>query len=148
MDYDMIVHYHPGKANVVEDALRRLTLGSVAHVEEERKKLVKDVNRLARLGVCLMSISDSGVTVQNESGGFLPRGDGLIRYKGRLCVPNVGEFKHHILAEAHNFRYSIHPGATKMYHNMREIYWWNDMKRDIADFVSKYPNWQQDKVEH
>ena len=63
--YDMNVHYHPGKANVVADALSRLSMGSVAHVEEKRNELVKDVHMLARLGVCLMSISDSGVTVQN-----------------------------------------------------------------------------------
>ena len=53
-DYDMSVHYHPGNANVVADALSRLSMGSVAHVEEERKVLVKDVNRLACLGVHLM----------------------------------------------------------------------------------------------
>ena len=64
-DYDMSVHYHPRKANVVADALSGLSIGSIAHVEEKRKELVKDVHRLARLGVRLMSISDSGVTVQN-----------------------------------------------------------------------------------
>ena len=61
----MSVHYHPGKTNVVDDALRRLSMGSVAHVEEKRKELVKYVHSLAHLGVHLMSISDSGVTVQN-----------------------------------------------------------------------------------
>ena len=64
-NYDMSVHYHPGKANVVADALSRLSMGSVADVEKKRKELVEDVHRLARLGVRLMSISDSGVTVQN-----------------------------------------------------------------------------------
>ena len=61
-DYDVSVHYHPIKANVVADALSRLFMGSVAHVEEKRKELVKDFYRLARLGFRLMSISDSGVT--------------------------------------------------------------------------------------
>ena len=61
----MSLHYHPGKANVVADAFSRLSMGSVAHVEEKRKDLVKDVHRLARLGVRLMSISDIGVPVQN-----------------------------------------------------------------------------------
>ena len=61
----MSVHYHPGKANVVADALSRLSMGSVAHVEEKRNELVKDVHMLARLGVCLMSISNSSVTIQN-----------------------------------------------------------------------------------
>ena len=66
-DYDMSVHYHPGKANVVANALSRLSMGSVAHVEKERKELVKYVHSLARLGVHLMSISDSGVIVKNKA---------------------------------------------------------------------------------
>ena len=63
----MSVYYNPGKENIEADALIRLSIGSVAHVEEERKELVKDVHRLARLGVLLMSISNNGVTVQNEA---------------------------------------------------------------------------------
>ena len=59
----MSVHYHPGKANVVKDALRRLSMGSVAQVEEERKALVKDVHKLARLRVYLINISVSGVKI-------------------------------------------------------------------------------------
>ena len=55
----MSVHYHPGKMNVVANDLSRLSMGSVAHIEEERKEIVKNVHRLARLGVRLMSISDS-----------------------------------------------------------------------------------------
>ena len=58
----MSVHYHPGKANVVADVVSILSMGTVAHVEEKRKELVKDVHRLAHLGVRLMSISDNGVT--------------------------------------------------------------------------------------
>ena len=59
------MHYHPSKANIVADALNRLSMGSVAHVEEKRKDLVKDVHRLARLRVRLMSISNSSVIVHN-----------------------------------------------------------------------------------
>ena len=59
------MHYHPGKANVVGDVLSRLSISSVANIDEEKNDLVKDVHRLGRLGVLLMSISDSGVTVQN-----------------------------------------------------------------------------------
>ena len=58
----MSVHYHPGKANVVADALCRLSTGIVAHVEDEKKELVKDVHMLARFGVRLIRISDNGVT--------------------------------------------------------------------------------------
>ena len=70
---------------------------------------------------------------------FSQRVDGVLCYHGRLCVPDVGELRQQILAEAHNSRYSIHPGATKMYRDLREVYWWNDMKRDIEDFLSKSP---------
>ena len=59
----MSVHYHPGKVNVVADALSILSIGCVAHVEENRKELVKDIHWLDRLGIRLISISDSGVTV-------------------------------------------------------------------------------------
>ena len=70
MDYDMTMHYHPGKANVVEDALSRLSMGSVAHIEEEWKDLVKDVHRLSRLRDHLMSISYNGVTIQDGVEAF------------------------------------------------------------------------------
>ncbi|WMV19110.1 hypothetical protein MTR67_012495 [Solanum verrucosum] len=58
------------------------------------------------------------------------------------------KLRQQILTEAHNSRYSIHPGATKMYCDLREVFWWNCMKRDIADFVAKCCNCQQVKVEH
>ena len=64
-DYDMIVLYHLGKANVVADALSRMTMGSVSHVEEE-KDLVKDVHRLARLGLRL-EYSPNGVSMVHHS---------------------------------------------------------------------------------
>ena len=71
---------------------------------------------------------------------FSQGGDGVLRFQGRLYVPDVGELRQHILAEAHNCRYSIHPGATKMYRDLREVYCFNDIKRDITDFVSKIQN--------
>ena len=78
---------------------------------------------------------------------FSQGGHGVLCYQGRLCVPDVGELRQHILVEDYNSMYSIHEGATKMYHDLREVYKWNDMKRDLADFVSKCPNYQQVKVE-
>ena len=67
MDYDISVLYLPCKANVVADALRRLSMGSAAHVEEERKEIANDVHRLALIGVHLRSILDNDVTVQNKA---------------------------------------------------------------------------------
>ena len=75
-------------------------------------------------------------------------GDGVLCNKGRLCVPDVGEFRKHILTEAYNSRYSIHPGATKMYRDLQNDYWWSCMKRDTTDFVHKYLNFNKVKVEH
>ena len=59
-DYDMNVHYHPGKTNVVVDALRRMSMGSTSHVEDEKKELVKDINTLAGLGVRLVDPTKEG----------------------------------------------------------------------------------------
>ena len=64
-DYDMSMHDHLGRANKLASSLSRLSMGSVAHVQKERKELVKDAHSLARLEVLLISIFDSGVTVQN-----------------------------------------------------------------------------------
>ncbi|XP_070050022.1 uncharacterized protein [Nicotiana tomentosiformis] len=64
--------------------------------------------------------------------------DGTLRYQGRLCVPNVDGLRERIMIEANAFRYSVHPGSIKMYHDLKEIYWWNDMKMNVADFVASW----------
>ena len=53
-----------------------------------------------------------------------------------------------ILTEDHSSRYCIHPRATKMYCELREVYWWNEMKKDIVEFMDKCPHYQKVKVEH
>jgi len=52
------------------------------------------------------------------------------------------------MTEAYCSRYSIHPGSTKMYQDLKDMYWWNDMKKSIAEFVAECPNCQRVKVEH
>ena len=79
---------------------------------------------------------------------FSQGGDGVLRYQGRLCVPDVGELRQHILAEDHNSRYSIHQGDTKMVPRSAGSLLVEWHERDIADFVSKCTNCQQVKVEH
>ena len=76
------------------------------------------------------------------------KGDGVLRYQGRLCVPNVEDLRKQILEEAHGSRYSIHPGATKMYHDLRVVYWWDGLRRDITEFVANCPHCKQVKIEH
>ena len=85
---------------------------------------------------------------QGQSRGFVIDNEGTLRLGTRLCVPNVEELRKEIMEEAHFSAYSIHPGSTKMYHDLKDTYWWNGMKRDIADFVSKCLTCQQVKLEH
>ncbi|WMV32692.1 hypothetical protein MTR67_026077 [Solanum verrucosum] len=61
--------------------------------------------------------------------------DGVLNFKGRICVPRVDDLIQKLLAESHGSRYSIQPGVTKMYRALNRIYWWSSMKRDIAEFV-------------
>jgi hypothetical protein len=68
--------------------------------------------------------------------------------KGRICVPADSELKEVIMKEAHETPYSIHPGGTKMYQDLKEQFWWHGMKREIALFISKCDICQRVKAEH
>ena len=65
-------------------------------------------------------------------------GDGVLRYQSKLCITMVDGLEGRIMEEAQSFRYYIHPSSTKMYHDQREIYWCNGMKKGIAEFVSSF----------
>ena len=73
--------------------------------------------------------------------------EGVLRIMGRVCVPRVHDLIHTIHTEAHSSGYSIHPGATKMYRDLKQHFWWSIMKRDIIDFIAKCKNCQQVKCE-
>ncbi|PHT65934.1 hypothetical protein T459_30359 [Capsicum annuum] len=72
----------------------------------------------------------------------------VLMQHGSSCVPGVDDIRQRILTKVHGVRYSIHPGATNMYRNLCEIYWWSGMKRDIAEFLAKFSTCQQVKMEH
>ena len=72
----------------------------------------------------------------------------VIRFRGRLWVPNNDALRRDILEEAHCSRFSIHPGVTKMYQDLKRTYWWIGMKRDVVDFVSKCQTCQLIKAQH
>ncbi|XP_070002585.1 uncharacterized protein [Nicotiana sylvestris] len=177
-DYDFNILYHPGKANVVADALSRRSMGSLTHVEAEKRQLTREIHQLACLGVRLVDSGNGGVVLQNTAKSSLIaevkerqyedpelvklrervpqqkkpllelKGDGVLRYKGRLCVPKVARLRDRIMPEAHYSWYSIRPGSTKMYHDIKDVYWWNDMKKNIAGYVAQCPSCQQVKIEH
>jgi hypothetical protein len=71
----------------------------------------------------------------------------MLWYKKRICIPEIQEIRESILHEAHDSAYSIHPGSTKMYHDLKNRYWWHGMKRAIAEYMALCDNCQRVKVE-
>jgi len=66
----------------------------------------------------------------------------------RLCVLNITALKKKLLKEAHNSTFAAHPKGRQMYHDLKAHYWWNEIKRDIADFVAWCFTYQRVKLEH
>ncbi|KAK1663710.1 hypothetical protein QYE76_051869 [Lolium multiflorum] len=84
--------------------------------------------------------SIDGIKSQIAAGkapGFTEDEEGVLWYNGRLCVPSDSELKQVILKEAHDTLYSIHPGGTKMYQDLKEQFWWHGMKRQIGSYIAK-----------
>jgi len=61
--------------------------------------------------------------------------NGVLMFRDRGCVSDVPELKKHILDEGHRSSLRIHPRATKMYQNLKRLFWWPEMKKDVAEFV-------------
>lgn len=85
---------------------------------------------------------------KGETTEFHIRYNGIMCYKGRICVPNTLELREKILKEADRSKYFVHPGNIKIYHNFYEHYWLNNMKNDVASFVSKCLACHQGKTKH
>jgi hypothetical protein len=85
---------------------------------------------------------------EEKSPGFSEDEEGVLWYKGRICVPSIKELKDTILREAHESTYSIHPGVNKMYHDLKATYWRYGMKRDVAEYVALCDTCQQVKAKH
>nr|ABA97433.1 retrotransposon protein, putative, Ty3-gypsy subclass [Oryza sativa Japonica Group] len=171
-DYDMSIHYHPGKANVVADALSRksyctalciegmceelwqefehLNVGIVEHgfvaALEARPTLVDQV-RAAQVNDSEIAELKKNMRV-GKARDFHEDEHGTIWLGERLCVPDDKELKDLILTEAHQTQYSIHPGSTKMYQDLKEKFWWVSMRREIAEFVALCDVCQRVKAEH
>ena len=85
---------------------------------------------------------------EGEEIEFSVKEDGSLYYKDRVCVPSDSELKKAILDEAHSGSFSMHPGSTKMYQDLKVSYWWSGMKRDVSEFVTKCMMCQKVKAEH
>ncbi|XP_038889248.1 uncharacterized protein LOC120079144 [Benincasa hispida] len=149
-DYDCEILYHSRKENVMADALSRKVAHSAALItrqtnlcrELERAEIAvvvrKGDNPYLEERVRRVELGqDSEFSVSAESG---------LLYQGRLYVPEVSDIKDELLSEAQSSLFSIHPDSTKMYQDLKRYYWWNDMKREVAEFVSKCLVCQQVKA--
>ncbi|KAG8490817.1 hypothetical protein CXB51_013992 [Gossypium anomalum] len=160
-DYELVIDYHPGKANVVADALSRKSLfalramnvhlsilsDNVLVVELKAKPLlIHQIREAQKIDEEL--VAKRAECVSSMESEFQVDDDDCLRFRSRLCVPRNSKLISTILNEAHCSRMSIHSGSTKMYNDLRRQFWWHGMKRDISDFVSKFLICQQVKAEH
>jgi hypothetical protein len=79
---------------------------------------------------------------------FMEDEQGTVWFEDRICVPDIESLRETILKEAHDSNYSIHPGSTKMYQNLKQKYWWYGLKRDVAAHVAMCDACQRVKAKH
>ncbi|GJW43731.1 putative reverse transcriptase domain-containing protein [Tanacetum coccineum] len=155
-DYDYEIRYHPGKVNVVVDVLSR----------KERIKPLRVRALVMTIGLNLLkqileaqieALKPKNLTAK-DVGGMLrqdlpkerlePRVDETLCLNNRSWLPFYGDLRTIIMHESHKSKYSIHPGSDKMYQDLKQLYWWPNMKADIATYVSKCLTCSKDKAEH
>ncbi|GKA62759.1 putative reverse transcriptase domain-containing protein [Tanacetum coccineum] len=156
----IIPRYHPGKANVVADALSRKerepplrVRALVMTISLDLPKQILNAQTEARKPENIKNEDVGGMLVENAKNPeairtekLEPRADGTLCLNGRSWLPCYGDLRTVIMHESHKSKYSIHPGSDKMYQDMKKLYWWPNMKADIAtydnitmDFFTKLP---------
>ncbi|GKE27752.1 putative reverse transcriptase domain-containing protein [Tanacetum coccineum] len=160
-DYDCEIRYHPGKANVVADALSRKereplrVRALVMTIGLDLPKQILEAQTEARKPENLKSEDVGGMLIENSKDPekprkekLEPRADGTLCFNNRSWLPCYGDLRTLIMHESHKSKYSVHPGSDKMYQDMKQLYWWPNMKADIATYVSKCLTCLRVKAEH
>nr|GEX70470.1 reverse transcriptase domain-containing protein [Tanacetum cinerariifolium] len=141
-DYDCEIRYHPGKANVVADALSRKErskpLQVPALVMTIRLKLPKQI--LSAQSEAKKEENFINKDLQGMINKLEPRVNGTLSLNNQSWIPCFGDLRALIMHESHKSKYSIHPGSDKMYQDLKKLYWWPNMKENITmDLVTKLP---------
>jgi hypothetical protein len=167
-DYELEVHYHSRKANVVADALSRKGhynyLSAMRSMgEESSTRVLPDLSLFnitltptLRGEIIAAQKNDAGMAHINRRiqegepkvACFRKDAEGTLWFKDRLVVPKKEALKKKILDEAHTSRYSIHPDSTKIYHDLRQQFWWTRMKHETARYVSECDTCQKVKADY
>jgi hypothetical protein len=173
-DYDLEVHYHQGKANVVADALSEKSQCNCVMMDSRINTLCDELSKMKieviassalshisveptlRDQITMAQLSDKGMQIIKENlhqktekyKCFCQDGNGILWFENRLVVPKNKDLNKKILDEAHLSKFSMHPGSTKMYHDLKPLYWWTRMKREIAHYVSECDTCQRIKASH
>nr|GEU95230.1 putative reverse transcriptase domain-containing protein [Tanacetum cinerariifolium] len=161
-DYDCEIHYHPGKANVVADALSRkerikplrvralvMTIGldlpkKILGAQTEAKK----PENLKKEDVGGMLIENSKDPKKFRKEKLEPHTNGTLCLNNRSWLPCYGDLRALIKHESHKSKYYVHLGSDKMYQDLKQLYWWPNMKADISTYVIKYLTCLRVKAKH
>ncbi|WVZ81719.1 hypothetical protein U9M48_029063 [Paspalum notatum var. saurae] len=159
-DYDLEVHYHPGKANVVADALSRKAHCNFIEARPTMRVLcceIGDIEMPTALEAELYNlvleptIKDQIIAVQKQDKGmahirdeindkkkacFKLDEEGVLWFKNRLVVPKDIELRKKILDEAHTSMFTLHPGSNKMYQDLKQKFWWTRLPRTSKGYDS------------
>jgi hypothetical protein len=157
-DYNLEVHYHPGKADVVADALGQKS-------RQSDKEPLPLSHSIVSAHIALVSdLLEQIIIEQKQDALEIPhikkliaegRGphfsvdeQGVVKFKDRLVVPKSDELRRKSLDEAHNSKLSIDPGSNKMYQDLRNLYWWPNMKQDITRYITECDICGRVKADH
>ncbi|GJU21108.1 putative reverse transcriptase domain-containing protein [Tanacetum coccineum] len=149
-DYECEIKYHPGKANVVAYALsrkerlkpRRVRAMSITIHSGLKTKILEEQGEASK------DLKAPAEWLRGVETDFERRDNGEIYFFDRIWIPSVGDVRKLIMDEAHTSRYSVHPSADKINYDLRDLYWWPGMKRDIAEYVSRCLTCSKIKAEH